>query len=70
MKNKIVASEIQEERDKCNFDQSQMWKLFFHDNQDKYDMFKQTMEDMDSPYLQMGNTHKFYEMDREEMQVN
>jgi acyl-CoA oxidase len=65
VKNKITATEILEERAKCDFDQKQMEIIFFHDKV-TLKAYREVQDDMDK-YPEIANTHKFYEMTREEM---
>lgn len=60
MDKKIVASELQEERDKCNFDQNELYNLFYpfkESNEFRALVEKDRNED---PELHL--THKYYEM--------
>jgi len=68
VKNKIVSSDLQDERDKKDFNDndgnlfSDLWDLPFPNNQARKNMFMKAC--IDDPILR--NSHKFYEMSREE----
>ncbi len=64
IKNKIVSSDLEEERKKCDFDQSQLTH-FLHGGKAGYDQYKEWIRVMESdPILRTDQT--WYEMTREE----
>ena len=68
IKNKIVATELVEERNKCNFDQKELYYLYYADPEvlklkDKCEHDAET-----DPIL--ANTHKYYEWTPKEIQEN
>jgi len=64
MANKVVASDLQEERDKCNFDQKELYNLFTpFERENRAQVAKDQIED---PELHL--THTYYEMTVEEKQ--
>lgn len=68
MKNKIVASELVDERANCNFDQSEMKKILMPDevsNQIRDQVAKDIQSD---PEIAWSVSEKYYEMSREEIQ--
>lgn len=60
LKNKVVASELLEERANCNFDQQKM-RVLVHGGQEQFDIYKELMDDMAAPELQ--NTFGYMEKD-------
>ena len=60
IKNKVTATELLEERAKCNFDKSQMIEQFYHEKW-IHETFSAIAKDMND-YPELANTHKFYEM--------
>lgn len=64
VKNKVVNSDLQEERDKCAFDQKEMQALL-HGGQQILDA-KISESEMFAKHPALGNHHHFYEMDRNE----
>ena len=62
-KNKIVSSDLQEERDKCDFDQAEALTA-------SIDPVKWAVIQEADKYMQehpeLANTHKFYDMTRPE----
>ena len=63
MLRKIVASELQRERDNCNFDQTELADMFLDPKvRANRARFEQDMKD--TPGFE--NTHKYYEMSAEE----
>jgi hypothetical protein len=64
IKNKIVAPELQKERDRCNFDQVELAKAFIG-GPAVYEDFLRSQKVLYS-HKEMANSHKFYEMTREE----
>ena len=65
-KNKIVASDLQEERDKQDFDSTKGGGLVGVLNQDYSQRLWDALAFMESDPI-LKNTHKFYEMTKEEM---
>jgi hypothetical protein len=63
-----VATELQEERDKCNFDQEEIYNLFYKDPKVRA-LKARIAKDMDT-YPEMANTHKYYEWTPQEIQEN
>lgn len=62
---KIVASELQAERDRLNFDRDELYRIF-NPNEESNKLKRLVEEERDSdPNLR--NSHKFYEMTREEV---
>ena len=59
IKNKIVATEILEERAKCNFDQKELYQNFYSDKESRELMERSFKEVEEDPVLRA--THKFYE---------
>jgi len=66
MKNKIVATELVEERNNCNFDQDELWSLYFKDPEANRIKAKAEHDVENDPI--MRNTHKYYEWTLEEVQ--
>ena len=67
MSKKIVATDLQEERDKCNFNQSELFSIFMPDKEINEEM-KYFEDDRDSdPKLRLH--HRYYEMTVEEKQM-
>jgi hypothetical protein len=65
MLNKTVASELQTERDNCNFDRTELANLFQSpEAREKYESFLKVMRE--NP--EFNNTHKFYEYTADEVQ--
>ena len=62
----IVASDLLEERKKCNFDQEEFFNLIL--TKKHVDYFKRSIEIMESDPI-LKNTHKYYDMTREEQMV-
>jgi hypothetical protein len=65
-KNKIVASDLQDERDKCDFDAKKGNGFEGILNQEYILRFKDALSFMESDPI-LENTHKFYDMTKEEM---
>ena len=65
IKNKIVASDLEEERKKCNFDQKELATLLWGGKQD-YTRVKDIWGDLQSD-KGLQATEKWYDMTREEM---
>lgn len=59
IKNKIVATELVEERAKCNFDQEELYNIYYSDPNIR-EMRQRTDRDIDSDPI-LANTHKYYE---------
>lgn len=65
MLNKVVASELQAERDNCNFDKEELANVFA--TPDGRALTEKTLREMaENPGFE--NTHKFYEYSPEEIQ--
>ncbi len=68
-KNKVVAPEMKEERDKCNFDQNEMSELLYG-GKEWLDTVKGWNKDFDSDQI-LRNSEKWYEMTRaEQLEIN
>ena len=65
IKNKIVASDLEEERKKCNFDQKELSTLLWGGQQD-YARVKGIWGDLQAD-KGLQTTEKWYDMTREEM---
>ena len=64
MLNKIVATEILEERAKCDFDEAEMTGWYHSEQvQEKYKEDLKLMKEIPG----FGNTHKFYEWSAQEI---
>ena len=63
----IVATDLLEERKKCNFDQEEFWNLIW--TKKHVDYYKKTIKMMESDPILM-NSHKYYDMTRQEQMVN
>ena len=66
MKNKIVATELAEERNKCNFNQEELYNLFFSNPEVRKITARADYDAENDPI--MKNTHKYYEWTPEEIQ--
>ena len=62
----IVASDLLDERKKCNFNQEEFMNLII--TKKHADYFKRTIKIMESDPI-LKNTHKYYDMTREEQMV-
>lgn len=65
IKNKITATELEEERKNCDFDKREMTRFFWHD-MSVYKMF-QDEADLMEKHPEYGSTHKFYEWTPQEI---
>jgi len=65
VENKVVATELQVERDRLNFNTEELHNIY-HPNEETRKMRKIVQADRDSdPNLRL--THKYYEMSRKEV---
>jgi len=65
MLNKVVATELQVERDNCNFDQNELSGIFY--TPEVREMMAKNVKDMaENPGFE--NTHKYYEYTADEKQ--
>ena len=63
IKNKIVATELLEERANCNFDQKELKRVFMSIPEEVQANIQRVMDDIENdPELNL--THKYYEMTR------
>lgn len=67
-KNKIVASDLQEERDRCAFDQEEM-RVMLHGGKEAWDI-QRYFFDLQKKHPQLHNHHHFFEMTPEEKQTD
>ena len=67
IKNKVTATELVEERARCNFDKEELKAMFMTDPEGKHIMEKALKDQMEDPNLAL--THKFYEMEPAERQL-
>lgn len=58
IKDKVVAADLQEERDKCNFNQKDL-TIFLYDGKKSYERFLDWYKDMESDPI-LRNSHEFY----------
>ena len=65
MKNKVIASELQAERDKCAFDQKEL-HTFIHGGPVELELQMKWNNLLDKHPKELGNHHKYYEMSRDE----
>lgn len=68
IKNKIVNSDLQEERDKCAFDRKEM-QAILHGGKDKLALRVAASEKM-AKHPELANHHHFYDMTRDEKQTD
>ena len=68
IKNKIVASDLEDERKKCNFDQQELTHLLWG-GKEKHLRAREVQEDMNRFEVLRGS-EKWYDMSREEQQEN
>ena len=68
IKNKIVSSDLEDERKKCGFDQKEL-SHYIWGNETEYLRMKDLINDMESDPVLIGS-EKWYDMSREEMQEN
>lgn len=68
IKNKVVASDLEDERKNRNFDQQELTHLFWN-GADNYIRAKGIMEDFNRVEILRGS-EKWYDMSREEQQEN
>ena len=69
IKNKVVASELLEERAKCNFDQKEMKSVMMPDENANQIISRVNYDTINDPELGYTVSHKFYDMTVEEKQV-
>jgi hypothetical protein len=67
IKNKIVATDLQEERDKGNFNKEEMSEILYEDKA-FLSLYRDWIRVMESDKV-LTNTEKWYEMTREEKMV-
>jgi hypothetical protein len=65
IKNKIVASDLEEERNKCNFNKDELTDILFG-GREIYEEIKADLDIMESDPI-LRNTEKWYDFTREEM---
>jgi hypothetical protein len=65
MKNKVVASELQAERNKCAFDQKELM-AYLHGGQQEFDLQIKWFNLLEKHPYDLGNHHHFFEMTRSE----
>ena len=65
MKNKVVASELQAERNKCAFDQKELM-TFLHGGEKEFELHMKWYSLLEKHPKDLGNHHHFYEMTRSE----
>ena len=68
IKNKIVASDLEEERKNCNFDQKELAQLVWG-GKERYERVKTISADFENDDVLRG-TEKWYDFSREEQQEN
>jgi acyl-CoA oxidase len=66
LKNKIVASSLQEERDKCAFDRSEVTTMLFGGTEEEKLWDKYT--GLIAKHPELANHHRFFEMTPDEKQ--
>lgn len=68
IKNKIIASDLEEERLKANFNQAELTESWFG-GKDKWEEYKNLIAEIDRDDI-LRNTEKWYDMTREEQWEN
>ena len=63
---KITATELVEERAKCNFDQSEMESFILNQSPELKAKFARVYDDLENDPV-LKSTHEYYEMTREEI---
>ena len=66
---KITATELVEERAKCNFDMAEMEDIIFKKSPEVKAQFKGLWDDLQNDPV-LKTTHQYYEWTREEIQYN
>lgn len=67
IKNKIVATDLLEERAKCNFNMNEM-ALLLYGGKEELDIVKGWVSEMEGDSI-LRNNEKWYEMTREEQMI-
>lgn len=62
IREKKVNPDLQEERDKCNFDQSELTKVIYGNDFETHKSYTKLMQD----HKELHTTFEFYDMTREE----
>ena len=68
IKNNIVASDLIKERKNCNFDQEEMFSIYYSNVEVRKIKAKADFDAANDPI--MKNTHKYYEWSPKEIQEN
>ena len=68
IRNNIVATELVGERSKCNFDQEEMYRIYYSNPEIRKIKAKADFNAANDPI--MKNTHKYYEWSPKEIQEN
>jgi hypothetical protein len=68
IKNNIVATELLEERSVCNFDQEELYKIYWSNPEVREIKNKADFDAANDPI--MMNTHEYYEWTPKEIQEN